>query len=154
MMATPELSGVAVVGAGTFNPAIVDPFWLSGKGLIAENLADHATQQTSPQQLVISPQLTVFVADWLSVQVTQEQAVFSTVDMGRESDLRDLVKSVFELLPDTPVDAIGINADTHFRTESEDAWHAFGDRFLPKDFWDHCLTRKSGSRERTANASA
>lgn len=141
-MATPELSGVAVVGAGTFNPAILDPFWLSGKGLIAESLAEDATQHAAPQQLIVSPQLTVFVADWLSVQVTQEQAVFSTVDLGRELDLRDLVKSVFDLLPETPVDALGINSDTHFRTESEEAWHAFGDRFLPKDFWEPLFDSK------------
>jgi hypothetical protein len=28
-----------------------------------------------------------------------------------------------------------LNADAHFRVESETAWHAIGDRFLPKDFW-------------------
>jgi hypothetical protein len=76
----------------------------------------------------------VFVADWLRVQVTQEQAVFSTVDEGRDLDLRDLVRGVFELLPETPVDALGINSDTHFRTSSEESWHAFGDFFLPKGF--------------------
>lgn len=133
---TPELSGVAIVGAGTFNPAILHPQWLAEKELIPENLAEHAMRQESPQPVVVSPQLTVFVGDWLSVQVTPEQAVFSTVDQGRELDLRDFVRGVFDLLPETPVDALGINSDTHFRTGSEGAWHAFGDRFLPKEFWE------------------
>jgi hypothetical protein len=135
-MAAPELSGVAIVGAGAFNPAIIHPRWLAEKELIPEAAAEHALGQERPQQLLVSAQLAVFVADWLSVQVTPEQAVFSTVDQGRELDLRDFVRGVFELLPETPVDAIGLNSDTHFRTESEEAWHAFGDRFLPKDFWE------------------
>jgi hypothetical protein len=135
-MATPELSGVSIVGAGTFNPAILHPQWLAEKGLIPEDLAEDAMRQDAPQSLVVSPQLAVFVGDWLSVQVTPQQAIFLTVDQGRELDLRDLVRGVFELLPETPIDALGINSDTHFRTESEGAWHAFGDRFLPKQFWE------------------
>ncbi len=134
-MATPELSGVSIVGAGTFNPAIIHPRWLAEKRLLPENLAEHA-MTPGPQEMLVSGQLAVFVADWLAVQVTQEQAVFSTVDQGRELDLRDFATGVFELLPETPVDALGINTDIHFRTASEEAWHAFGDRFLPKDFWE------------------
>lgn len=135
-VATQELTGVAIVATGTFNPAILHPQWLAGKGLIPDNLAQHAMRQEAPQPLLVSPQLAVFVADWLAVQVTPQQAIFSTVDQGRELDLRDFVRGVFNLLPESPVDALGINSDTHFRTESEGAWHAFGDRFLPKDFWE------------------
>ena len=79
--------------------------------------------------------LAAFSADWLSVQVTLDQAVLSTVEQGREFDLRDLAKSVFDVLPETPVNAVGINADAHFRVASEEEWHSIGDRFLPKDFW-------------------
>ncbi len=130
-MGTPiELAGVAVVGAGSFNPAILHPRWLVDKGLLPENVADHALDQ-----IVVTPQLTAYTADWLSLQVTQEQAIFATVEEGRELDLRDLARGVFELLPETPVNAVGLNADAHFRVASEEAWHAFGDRFLPKDFW-------------------
>jgi hypothetical protein len=136
VVAAPDLSGVTIVGGGSFNPAIIHPRWLADKDLIPENAAEHAMKPDPSQPLLVSPQLSVFVADWLSVQVTQEQAVFSTVDQGRELDLRDFARSVFELLPETPVDAIGINADTHFKSGSEEAWHTFGDRFLPKDFWE------------------
>jgi len=135
-VATPELSGVAVVGAGTFNPAILHPSWLAEKGLIPIDIAKHAMEQNAAQPIIVSPQLTVFVADWLTVQVTQGQAVFSTVDQGRELDVRDVARGVFELLPETPIDALGINSDTHFQAQSEGAWHAFGDQFLPKDFWE------------------
>jgi hypothetical protein len=135
-VATPELSGVAIVGAGSFNPAIFHPRWFAAKELIPDGLAEHAMAQQAPQAMVVTPQLAVFVADWLSVQVTQQQAVFSTVDRGRDVDLRDVVRGIFELLPETPMDAIGINLDSHVRTDSEGAWHAFGDLFLPKGFWE------------------
>jgi hypothetical protein len=32
--------------------------------------------------------------------------------------------------------ALGINADTHFKMESEAKWHQFGDHFAPKDIWE------------------
>jgi hypothetical protein len=131
-----DLSGVTIVGAGSFNPAIVHPQWLAAKQLIPQELAEHALQPGGERPMIVSPQVSAFFADWLSVQVTDQQAIFSTVDQARESDLRDLVRSFFELLPETPVDGIGINADVHFRTEDPRAWHAFGDRFLPKDFWE------------------
>jgi hypothetical protein len=135
-MEAPELSGVTIVGAGSFNPAIVHPSWLVEKGLLPENLAEHAMALGKERSMVVSPQLTAFVADWLSVQVTQQQLVVATVDEGRELDLRDIAKGLFDLLPETPVDGLGINADFHFRTADEAAWHAFGDEFLPKDFWE------------------
>ena len=134
-MTSPELSGITVVTAGAFNPAIIHPQWLADKGLIPESVAEHAMTQEA-QKMVISQELAVFVGDWLSVRVMPQQAVFSTVDEGRALDLRDFAHGVFDLLPETPVDALGINSDTHFRAESETAWHEFGDRFLPKEFWE------------------
>jgi hypothetical protein len=130
-----ELSGVSVIGAGAFNPAIVHPQWLAAKGLIPEDVAEHAMNDSETNALVVSGQLSVFTADWLQVQFTQENASFSTVEEGRELDLRDVAMAVFDLLPETPVDAVGINAAWHVRAESEESWHQFGDRFLPKDFW-------------------
>jgi hypothetical protein len=135
-MRTPELSGVTIVGAGSFNPAIVHPQWLADKRLIDPDVAQHALEREGGPPLIVSPQLASFAADWLVVQVTKQQAILSTVDEGRELDLRDLAKGVFDLLPETPVDALGINADAHFRVDNEAAWHAFGDRFLPKEFWE------------------
>lgn len=132
-MAAPQvdLSGVAIVAAGAMNPAIFQPQWLLDKELIAENAAASAREQ-----LVVSQELTAFTADWLGVQVMLQQAAFQTAEEGRDVDLRDVVKGVFTLLPETPVDAIGINTDAHFRVPSEEAWHEIGDRFLPKEVWE------------------
>jgi hypothetical protein len=127
-----ELSGISVVASGAFNPAIFHPSWFARKELLAPNAIDEALEQ----EFVAVRDLATFTADWLSVQVTLEQAAFSTVEEGRELDLRDLVRSVFDFLPETPVDALGLNTDAHFRVASEEEWHAIGDRFLPKDFWE------------------
>jgi hypothetical protein len=130
-VAEAELTGVAIVGAGSFNPAIFHPRWFAENTLLAANEAEHALQE-----IVLTPQLTSFHADWLSVQVTLEQAIFSTVDAGRAADLRDLAHSVFTLLPHTPINGLGINADSHYRLENEEAWHEIGDLFLPKERWE------------------
>jgi hypothetical protein len=130
-----ELSGVSIVAAGAFNPAIIHPQWLAAKDLIPENVAAAAMQPGGDEPLVVTSQLAAFEADWLTVQVTQEQASFATVEEGRALDLRDVAMAVFDLLPETPVDAVGINAAWHVRAKSEADWHALGDQFLPKDFW-------------------
>jgi hypothetical protein len=141
-----ELSGVSVIAAGAFNPAIFHPLWFAEKNLMARNAVDEALQK----DFVAVQQLAQFTADWLSVQVTLEQASFATVDEARELELRDVVKNVFELLPETPVNAVGMNADAHFRVGSDEEWHAIGDRFLPKDLWqplfegDEWIRRKDG----------
>jgi len=116
-----ELSGNAIVATGSFNPAIFHPLWLKEKELIAENAAEDALAQ-----IFVTPELTAFTADWLSVQVTLQQAIFSTVEEGREPELRDLFMGTFDLLPETPINAVGINADVHFRVESQEAWHGTG----------------------------
>lgn len=131
-----ELSGVTVVCAGSFNPAIFHPTWLAKKELIPGHLAESAVSGAGGREMVVTSQLAAYVADWLTVQITQNQAVFATVDSARSPDLRDLVVSVLKLLPESPVRAVGINTDAHFRAASEEAWHAFGDKFLPKDFWE------------------
>lgn len=129
---TVELGGINVVGVGAFNPAIFHPTWLAEKDLLPNTVASAATEH---DQFAFTRELSAFTADWLIVQVTLEQAIFATVEEGRELDLRDLARGVFDLLPETPIDAVGINSDAHFRVEDEAAWHAVGDQFLPKDFW-------------------
>lgn len=147
MPASIEFSGVAVVLAGSFNPAIFQPTWFSLRELLPEGVVLDAAGS-----ILVTPDLTTFTADWLGIQVTQQQAIFSTLDEARSADLRDLVLGVCDLLPETPVDAVGINADAHFRVESEEAWDALGDLFVPKGFWDPLFdnemwrARSSGSR--------
>lgn len=138
-MLKPELTGAAVVGAGAFNPAIIHPMWLAEKDLLDASSAEAALSPSANPPCIVTPQVAAFRAGWVWVQITQQQAVFSTVYSGRETDLRDLAKGVFDLLPETPVHGLGINADVHVRLDSEDEWHAIGDLFLPKGLWEQLL---------------
>ncbi len=126
-----ELSGVSIVGAGNFNPAIFQPQWLEAKGIISSTAAKNAQDG-----LVVTPDLTAFTADWLTVQVGLQQLVIATVDEGRDVDVRDVAQGILSLLPETPMDAFGVNADAHFRIEDEAEWHALGDRLAPKELWE------------------
>jgi hypothetical protein len=134
-VAAVEVSALSVVGVGAFNPAIIHPEWLLAKELVPQATAEHAMRSGADGQLVVSSQLSAFTADWLAVQVTQEQFTLSTVEEGRELDLRDIAMAIFDLLPETPVDALGINMAWHVRSDSDEKWHSFGDRVLPKDVW-------------------
>jgi hypothetical protein len=140
-----EMGGLSVVCAGAFNPAIFHPLWFRDKELMTQD----AITDALAREFVAVREFSSFTADWLTVQISPQQAVLSTVDAGREADLRIVASSILDLLPETPVNALGLNADAHFRLASEDEWHTMGDRFLPKDFWqplfeDEAWRRRAG----------
>jgi hypothetical protein len=81
------------------------PSWFAKKELVAPNAVDEALEQ----DFVAVRELASFTADWLSVQVSLEQAAFATVEEGRELDLRDLVKSVLDFLLRHRSNALGLN---------------------------------------------
>jgi hypothetical protein len=154
-VATVELSGLSIVGAGSFNPAIFHPRWFQDKGLLSEELVE-LLKEDDPEgngtQVVVTNRITAFTADWVSVRVTDGNLILTTVEEARERDLRDLAAGIFDLLPETPVDAIGVNADAHYRTPNEASWHAVGDRFLPKDFWEPIFEGDAWRRRDTGEA--
>jgi len=131
-----ELSGASIVFNGSFNPASLNPTWLADQNLITQESAEYALSPDNPKPLTIIPQLTAFSTDWLSAQINPAQAIIFTDDEAREVELRDFGVGLLSLLPETPVDAMGINFNAHFRIESEEKWHAIGDRFLPKAPWE------------------
>jgi hypothetical protein len=73
--ASVELGGMSIVAAGAFNPAIFHPWWFADKELLAEN----AIEEALGKEFVAVRELAAFTADWLSVQVTLDQLVLSTV---------------------------------------------------------------------------
>jgi hypothetical protein len=108
-----ELEGSSIVLVGAFNPAIFHPSWLSEHAIVRAGAADEAEVQ------VVSPEISSFTAQWLSLQVTREQFQASTSDPRYFEPLRDLVVSVFTLLEHTPIRQMGINRDMHFSSSQE-----------------------------------
>jgi len=129
----PEIEGVGIVLAGSFNPKIFQPAWFAAENLIREEEAQAANIQ------LIHPQVASFSLDWLHLQVTQEQFAVTTTQSSFHETLRDLVLGTFRLLRDTPVRMMGLNRDSHFRMPTEEAWHAFGHRLAPKELWARVL---------------
>jgi hypothetical protein len=47
----------------------------------------------------------------------------------------DFFVKCFQFLPETPINALGINREVHFDAGSPSAWDAIGDVLAPKEFW-------------------
>jgi hypothetical protein len=129
MRIEPEISGVAVVLLGDFNPAIFTPAWFAMHELLPRAAVDTAELR------VAHPQLTEFSSDWLYLQVTTDRF---TADTGQAPHVRvrDLVVRVFkEHLHHTPLRALGINRNVHFRVGSLAERDRIGTALAPTKPW-------------------
>lgn len=129
MRIEPEISGVAVVLLGDFNPAIFTPAWFALHKLLPPAAAETAELQVAHRQA------TVFSTDWLHLHVTTERFM---VDTGQAPHVRvrDLVVRVFrEHLHHTPVKAMGINRNVHFRVASLAGRDRIGRALAPAEPW-------------------
>ena len=129
-----ELDGITVVVAGNFNPSIFSPAWFRLHDLIGETEAREATVQ------MIVPPAALFSTEWLSVQVTQERMALATAMPQEFERLRDTVVGVMTVLDQTPVQALGINRESHWATVSQSSYDQFGDQLVPKEFWSDFST--------------
>jgi hypothetical protein len=132
-------SDAIIVAIGAFNPAIVTPDWLHGRGLISEADRDHCL---SKMQALVENRIMAFDADWFSLRLVENQLALST-SMGVTPRLRDLALGVFSILPETPLSALGLNfvADIQFDTSNE--YHQFGDTLVPKSLWNELYPDKN-----------
>jgi hypothetical protein len=127
---------------GSFNPRIFQPAWFAAEGLIRKAEADEATIE------VIHPEVVSFHTELFHVQVVADRFAASTGNPSFYEPIRDLVVGTFRILSHTPVYALGLNRDGHFRVDSAEAWHALGNRLVPKEPWDNLL-EKPGMRSLT-----
>lgn len=125
----PELQITAIVLVGDFNPAIFSPTWFNNQGLIRKGEAETAETQ------ILHPDVSSFNLEWLRCQVTRTQFVIETQQESHDDALRDLAVGTFTLLRHTPIKAMGINTQTHFKIDSVDQWHRIGHSLAPKEVW-------------------
>ena len=129
MRIEPEISSVSVILLGDFNPAIFTPAWFALHGLLPKGAADSADLN------VAHPQTTSFSADWLQLNVLVDQFSAET-RQAPHIRLCDLVVRVFkEHLFHTPLRALGINRQVHFRVRSQSARDRIGRTLAPVDVW-------------------
>jgi hypothetical protein len=130
-----EIEGISIVLLGDFNPKIIQPSWLAGQDLIAKSEAEAADVK------IITPDVSVFKLEWLTLEVTRERFSASTTQAAFFEVVRDLVVGTFSILRHTPARALGINRECHFRVSTVEKWHAFGDRLAPKEIWKPVLEK-------------
>ena len=129
MRIDPDICGVSVVLLGDFNPAIYTPAWFALNDILPEKVADSANLQ------IAHPQMTVFEADWLRLQVAPERFSVET-SQSPNIRLRDLVLRVFtEHLHHTPLKAFGINRNIHFCVRFQDERDRIGRTLAPVEPW-------------------
>jgi len=131
---TAEIFASAIVAVGDFNPAIFSPDWLERNGLIGKDDADNAREKDPSKSLLISHQVAAFETEWFALQILENQ--FSLTSKAALSPaLKDLAAGIFQMVPHTPITAVGLNFMGHFKLPSEDTYHKVGDVLAPKDIW-------------------
>lgn len=142
---TLELEGFTIVLVGSFNPAIFHPLWFANNGLLPEVEAQAAKSH------MVSPEITIFETEWFGIQVTQERFAIDTADPTKTGSFRDLVLGTFAILEHTPITAMGLNCDRHYRMASDADWHLVGDYYVPKSSWSELFdeTPRVGMRSLT-----
>ena len=93
---------------------------------------------------LIPPEVAIMRIEWLQLNVVRDRFQVGTQHAPYFEPLRDLVVGIFSLLRHTPVFALGINREFHFRLDSEAQLHVLGDRLAPKHDWG--LLPKPGMR--------
>lgn len=142
MAHTAEILTSAIIAVGDFNPAIFSPDWLERNNLIGKGDADTARERSQAKPLLISHQVTAFETKWFALQVLENQFSLTSKD-ALSPAFKDLAVGIFQLVPHTPVTAVGLNFLAHFKLASEDEYHRVGDVLAPKDIWKYLYPDES-----------
>jgi len=135
-MAAPRIhtEATAVVLLGSFNPRIFEPLWFSRHDLVPEQEAEAAEVQ------MIDREFCRVNFGWVDLVVTEERLqAESTSETVNDSQIRDLLVSIFRLLPHIPVNVGSIHHRWHLAIDTEAEWHGVGHALAPKEIWDGVL---------------
>lgn len=130
-----EQRTLAVVILGSFNPAIFQPAWFAAEELLPLGEAENAVVE------VVHPEVSIFEADWLRLEVTRERLAFVTPRESHFEALRDLAIGTLTLLRHTPTRVCGVNHSSVLQYPDRKSFDGFGWRLSPRDLWEPVLTR-------------
>jgi len=139
-MRDPIAKELVVVMIGKFNPAIITPFWLSGKQLISDLEAKEASQSSN---FIAHLEVSQFSLEYCNIQTLQNKYTISSTREEYFDKIREITTGIFSYLPETPIVQIGINNVHHYRLNSAEEYKEFGDRLAPKGIWDP-ITKNPG----------
>ncbi len=118
-----------IVLLGQFNPAIFTPAWFTHNGLLRDGLEESAQVQ------VIHPQIADFTADWLHLQVTNQQFVAETQQAPYARLCELVVRTFSKCVHHTPLTAFGINRNVHFLVSDPEARNRLEKTLVPPEPW-------------------
>lgn len=128
MRIPPQISGSSIVALGHFNPLIFRPEWLRDKEIAVGSDFEGIKID------IVHSEVVILRLPWGLMQVDRDRF---TIAATQEPSIRvcDFFVKCFQALPETPINAVGLNRDIHFPAGSERAWDHVGDVLAPKDFW-------------------
>src|SRR5215218_2825408 len=129
-----QIYTLAVVLVGDFNPVIISPFWLSSKKLIREQEAFEAKVE------VIHNEIVKFELDWAKIEITKERFEIRTSLEPFFDPIRDLAISIFEILKETPIKAVGLNHLKYYAFENADQYYKIGNSLAPLGVWNDIMS--------------
>lgn len=131
-----EIFTSSIVGLGDFNPAIFSPDWLERNSLIGK---DDASAAREGQNFIVTHQVSAFETDWFALQVMENQCTLTSKGVLTPA-LQDLAVGIFQLVPHTPIHAIGLNFMAHYKLATEAEYHQVGDVLAPKEIWKNLFS--------------
>ncbi len=109
MRIEPEHGSVSIVLIGDFNPAIYTPAWFALNEILPQDVVDSAKLE------VAHPEFSSFSTKWLQLQVTHERFHAVTQSIPNIQVQKFVVRTHKVHLSHTPLRAVGINREVHFR---------------------------------------
>lgn len=129
MLIEPAISSVSIVLLGSFNPPIFSPDWFARHNLISSNEA------TTAQLTILHRQIADFSTEQFSIQVTPDRFQATTHQEPFQLLSDFVVRTFREFLSHTPIHALGINREIHFKVESSEERDRIGYKLAPPDVW-------------------
>lgn len=124
-----EKHELTIVVIGSFNPAIISPYWLSSKNFIRESEA------ASAKVNLIHPEITNFDLEWVDFEVSQQRFSIHSSKEPFFDAVIDLAFNIFNILRETPITSYGYNHHKYITLIDEEKYYEFGNRLCPLSNW-------------------
>src|SRR5689334_10831943 len=126
----PDSTQTVVALRGRFNPQIIQPAWLAAQGLIRDVESEKADIE------IIHTEVVAYAIGWAQLEVQLDSLVVKTRPAAvAPEQVRDLVLGILEVLPHTPVEAIGIQASGHYALRDQDERDDLLGTLVPASNW-------------------
>lgn len=128
----PSIVSLSIVLLGDFNPLIFQPSWLAKNELIQEHEGEGNAIQVMHKELVRLD------LEWVQIEVTPDRVELKSDSQPYFEVVKDLSISIFNILKNTPIKALGINHIFHFQLDKA-SYQEFGNRLSPLSNWEGIL---------------